>query len=137
MLQHLPAVTVHLFGTSFSFQNEEVYFRKFVAGLVSIWESQLNLDWSNDESLPDSKSITPDTGPHLSRLPEELLPAIGKFLYVTKDNTEKVGVYFEYSVQIRFASTLMIYFSCLLEKFKPRRVGGSGLADTNAHHNKS
>lgn len=74
------------------FQNEEVYFRKFIAGLVSIWESQLNLDWSSDLSLPDSTTIKPDVGPHLSRLPEELLPAIGKFLYVTKDKIDKVRI---------------------------------------------
>ena len=71
-------------------QNEEEYFRKFIAGLVSIWESQLNLDWSCDLSLPDSTIVKPDVGPHLSRLPEELLPAIGKFLYVTKDKIDKV-----------------------------------------------
>jgi hypothetical protein len=31
-----------------------------------------------------------DAGPHLSRLPEELLPAIGKFMYLAKEETEKV-----------------------------------------------
>lgn len=61
-----------------------------------IWESQLNLDWTSDDTLPDSNSIKPDQGPHLSRLPEELLPAIGKFLYVTKDKAENVESIFEY-----------------------------------------
>lgn len=67
-----------------------MYFRKFISGLVFIWENQLNLDWTSDESLPDAITITEYCGPHLSRLPEELLPAIGKFLYITKDKTDKV-----------------------------------------------
>ena len=71
-------------------KNEEVYFRKFISRLVAIWENQLDLDWSSDESLAAPTQIKPDTGPPLSRLPEELLPAIGKFLYVTKDKMDKV-----------------------------------------------
>lgn len=35
-------------------------------------------------------TIDPEAGPSLSRLPDELLPAIAKFLYIARDNTEKV-----------------------------------------------
>jgi hypothetical protein len=58
-----------------------------VKGFVTIWESQLELDW---RSLPDCLTVKHDAGPHLSRLPEELLPAIGKFMYIAKEGTEKV-----------------------------------------------
>ncbi|PSN41663.1 hypothetical protein C0J52_10512 [Blattella germanica] len=67
-------------------QNEEEFFRQFVKGFVSIWETQLDLDWSR---LPDWSTVKHDSGPHLSRLPEELLPAIGKFMYLAKEDTEK------------------------------------------------
>ncbi|XP_069696226.1 neurobeachin-like protein 1 isoform X2 [Periplaneta americana] len=67
-------------------KNEEDFFRQFVKGFVAIWESQLDLDWSR---LPDCCPVKHDSGPHLSRLPEELLPAIGKFMYLAKEETEK------------------------------------------------
>jgi hypothetical protein len=58
-----------------------------VKGFVTIWESQLELDWRR---LPDCLRVRHDAGPHLSRLPEELLPAIGKFMYIAKEGTEQV-----------------------------------------------
>jgi hypothetical protein len=58
-----------------------------VKGFVKIWESQLRLNWSR---LPDCLAVKHDSGPHLSRLPEELLPAIGKFMYLAKEETDKV-----------------------------------------------
>jgi len=68
-------------------QNEEDFFWQFLKGFVTIWESQLELDWSR---LLDCLKVKYDAGPHLSRLPEELLPAIGKFMYLAKEETEKV-----------------------------------------------
>lgn len=56
---------------------------------MDIWEQQLNLSWAE---FPDSSSLNHDSGPHLSRLPEELLPAITKFMYVAKDDLDKVIV---------------------------------------------
>lgn len=70
-------------------KNEEIYFRQFISGFVSMWEIQLDLDWENETNFLNSNKISTDSGPHLSRLPEELLPAIGKFLYITKDTVEK------------------------------------------------
>lgn len=65
-----------------NFQNDETFFRQFITGFVQIWEEQLNLNFYDP---PDWNDIKPDLGPHLSRLPDELLPAIGKFLIIAKD----------------------------------------------------
>nr|XP_040227141.2 neurobeachin-like protein 1 isoform X2 [Anopheles coluzzii] len=66
-------------------KNEETYFRQFIAGFVSIWHSQLQLDFDN---APRWDAVAPDLGPHLSRLPDELLPAIEKFLIIARDGCE-------------------------------------------------
>lgn len=66
-------------------QNDEQYFRQFISGFVQIWEEQLNINFNDP---PASETIKSDCGPHLSRLPEELLPAIGKFLIIAKDNVQ-------------------------------------------------
>uniref|UniRef100_A0A182W0M1 DUF4704 domain-containing protein n=1 Tax=Anopheles minimus TaxID=112268 RepID=A0A182W0M1_9DIPT len=66
-------------------KNEETYFRQFIAGFVSIWHSQLQLDFDN---APRWDTVAPDLGPHLSRLPDELLPAIEKFLIIARDGCE-------------------------------------------------
>lgn len=49
---------------------------------MKIWDEQLNLDFENPQPWNEIKN---DLGPHLKRLPDELLPAIGKFLIVAKD----------------------------------------------------
>jgi hypothetical protein len=72
-------------------QNEDDFFWQFVKGFVTIWESQLDLDWSR---LPDWSAVKHDSGPHLSRLPEELLAAVRKFMYLAKSETEKVVITF-------------------------------------------
>lgn len=43
----------------------------------------MNLNF--DDPL-DCDEVKSDLGPHLKRLPDELLPAIGKFLIIAKDN---------------------------------------------------
>lgn len=95
-------------------QNEEASFRQFICGFVAIWEPKLNLKWVNtDICLPST--IDPEAGPSLSRLPDELLPAIAKFLYIAKDNAEKVinnyisRIFITYYVKI----LLLNYFSVL------------------------
>lgn len=91
LLQVFPVMLCWLLLISvLLFQNEESHFRHFIRGFVAIWESQLKLDWTNSERLPDCTNVKDDFGPHLSRLPEELLPAIGKFIFIAKDNSEKV-----------------------------------------------
>lgn len=69
------------------FQNDETYFREFVARFVDIWRSQLQLDFQSDD-CPLWHEVQPDNGPHLGRLPDELLPAIGKFIIVARDACE-------------------------------------------------
>lgn len=67
----------------FNQQNDKECFRQFVAGFVEIWEEQLSL---NFDAAPLWNEIKNDLGPHLKRLPDELLPAIGKFLIIAKDS---------------------------------------------------
>ncbi|XP_037907722.1 neurobeachin-like protein 1 isoform X2 [Hermetia illucens] len=67
-------------------KNEESYFRQFISGFVTIWKSQLQIDFTN---APKWSEIKPDSGPLLSRLPDELLPAIGKFIIIARDEIER------------------------------------------------
>lgn len=69
------------------FQNEETFFRQFVSGFVSIWDKQLNLSFDDPPLWSSRKN---DLGPHLNRLPDELLPAICKFLIIARDRIENV-----------------------------------------------
>ncbi|XP_034109719.1 neurobeachin-like protein 1 isoform X1 [Drosophila albomicans] len=68
-------------------KNDETYFREFVARFVDIWRSQLQLDFQSDD-CPLWHEVRPDNGPHLGRLPDELLPAIGKFIIVARDECD-------------------------------------------------
>uniref|UniRef100_A0A1B0DMF1 DUF4704 domain-containing protein n=1 Tax=Phlebotomus papatasi TaxID=29031 RepID=A0A1B0DMF1_PHLPP len=67
-------------------KNDEVFFRQFIRGFVAIWREQLHLEL---DSMPSPSEIKPDSGPHIKRLPEELLPAIQKFLIIAKSDGEK------------------------------------------------
>ncbi|XP_044313954.1 neurobeachin-like protein 1 isoform X2 [Drosophila rhopaloa] len=71
-------------------KNDETHFRQFVARFVAIWRSQLQLDFQA-ENCPMWNEVQPDSGPHLGRLPDELLPAIGKFIIVARDACETEG----------------------------------------------
>ncbi|XP_039229951.1 neurobeachin-like protein 1 isoform X2 [Drosophila yakuba] len=71
-------------------KNDETHFRQFVARFVAIWRSQLQLDFQA-ENCPMWHEVQPDSGPHLGRLPDELLPAIGKFIIVARDVCETEG----------------------------------------------
>lgn len=75
-------VVIKLF---FFFQNEEQYFRQFISGFVAIWEQQLNLDFDNPMDWRKMKS---NAGPHLSRLPDELIPAMEKFIIIARDKSD-------------------------------------------------
>uniref|UniRef100_A0A6B2EDM8 Putative lysosomal trafficking regulator lyst n=1 Tax=Phlebotomus kandelakii TaxID=1109342 RepID=A0A6B2EDM8_9DIPT len=67
-------------------KSDEVFFRQFVRGFVAIWREQLHLEL---DTMPAPSAIKPDSGPHIKRLPEELLPAIQKFLIIAKSDGEK------------------------------------------------
>ena len=74
-------------------ENEEKFFRKYIKGFIAHWESmpnnsRLSQSWSKlvlmcleDKSTPKSCCC----GPSLSDLPDELLAALSKFLFVGKD----------------------------------------------------
>ncbi|XP_054734864.1 neurobeachin-like protein 1 isoform X2 [Anastrepha obliqua] len=68
-------------------KNDESYFREFIERFVNIWKSQLPIDFTRD-GLPLWHEVHPDNGPHLGRLPDELLPAIGKFIIIARDASE-------------------------------------------------
>ncbi|XP_053953173.1 neurobeachin-like protein 1 isoform X1 [Anastrepha ludens] len=68
-------------------KNDESYFREFIERFVNIWKSQLPVDFTRD-GLPLWHEVHPDNGPHLGRLPDELLPAIGKFIIIARDASE-------------------------------------------------
>jgi len=67
------------------FQNDEKCFRDFVFAFVENWENQLGLEWVHFPTVEDSKG---DEGPHLSKLSEDLLSAIGRFLISSSHNSK-------------------------------------------------
>nr|NP_647869.3 uncharacterized protein Dmel_CG43367, isoform D [Drosophila melanogaster]AAF47858.3 uncharacterized protein Dmel_CG43367, isoform D [Drosophila melanogaster] len=79
-------------------KNDETHFRQFVARFVAIWRSQLQLDFQA-ENCPMWHEVQPDSGPHLGRLPDELLPAIGKFIIVARDVCETEGKLEEQAIE--------------------------------------
>lgn len=77
------------FHYSLSPQNEETFFRQFIAGFVSIWSGQLNLNLDDaSQDIPSPRDIKYDLGPHIKRLPDELIPAIQKFLIIARTNVQ-------------------------------------------------
>ena len=61
-------------------ENEEKFFRKFVRGFVGQWESQVCPSW---EMLVTARlEGQKDRGPVMDDLPDELLPALSKFLFI-------------------------------------------------------
>ena len=71
------------------FQKEETYFRQFIAGFVNIWQNQLHLDL---DEAQEWSTIKHDSGPHLGRLPDDLLSEIEKFLSQARENAEQVTI---------------------------------------------
>ena len=68
-------------------QNEEKHFRKFVAGIVQQWEKQVCPNWNL--MVIGRLQGHREEGPCLSDLPDELLVAASKFLFITKDEAEQ------------------------------------------------
>eukprot|EP00095_Tigriopus_kingsejongensis_P009861 snap_masked-scaffold853_size88743-processed-gene-0.4 protein:Tk09861 transcript:snap_masked-scaffold853_size88743-processed-gene-0.4-mRNA-1 annotation:"neurobeachin-like protein 1 isoform x3" len=69
--------------TQYTEENDEKFFRKFVRGLVTSWERTVSPNW--DMLLTSRLEGRQEEGPALSDLPEELLPALAKFLIIGKD----------------------------------------------------
>ncbi len=71
----------------FTDKSDEKFFRKFVRGFVSQWEAKVSPNW---ELLVTARlEGDRDEGPRLADLPEELLPALSKFLFVGRDEAEE------------------------------------------------
>ncbi|XP_046399154.1 neurobeachin-like protein 2 [Ischnura elegans] len=93
-----PAVLLDQW-TKYISSNDEKTFHSFINDFVSYWESQLNIEYHDPIALPSSwmwnlssSEVKSDDGPHLSALPDELLPALAKFIFLAKDETEKDGL---------------------------------------------
>ena len=56
---------------------------------IQFMESEMLLEFS---LLPPIEHLSQQTGPPLDRLPEELLPALGKFLYIGRDAAEQGSI---------------------------------------------
>lgn len=97
MQRPLSYTTTYLYLSIFPFQSEETYFRQFISGFVNIWCTQLKLNLiCTDNAAEDDRDnkwrdLSPqdlqhDLGPHIKRLPDELIPALQKFLIIAKTN---------------------------------------------------
>ncbi|KAL5292423.1 NBEAL1 family protein [Megaselia abdita] len=79
---------IYILWVQYTTKNEEKYFREFISRFVAIWNEQLNLTNISSDNT-QWNDVKPDLGPHLGRLPDELLPAIGKFIIVARDKCER------------------------------------------------
>jgi hypothetical protein len=71
----------------FTDKSDEKLFRKFVRSFVSQWETKVCPNW---ELLVTARlEGERDEGPALAKLPDELLPALSKFLFVGRDEAEE------------------------------------------------
>ena len=68
-------------------ENEEKFLRKFVKGFVGQWESQVCPSW---EMLVTARlEGQKNRGPVMADLPDELLPALSKFLIIGRERKGK------------------------------------------------
>ena len=72
----------------FTEKSDEKCFRKFVKSFVSSWEKEISPTWG--------KTVTSCLNPggyrvELGELPDELLPALSKFLIISKDEADQEG----------------------------------------------
>ncbi len=74
--------------TTYTANSDEKYFRKFVKGFVGSWEKKISSSWENTVTscLNNSCEVK------LASLPDELLPALSKFLIISKDAVDMGNV---------------------------------------------
>lgn len=87
----------------FTDKSDEKFFRKFAKGFVAQWESKVCPSW--EMMVTARLEGEKDEGPRLAELPEELLPALSKYLFVGEDEAEEVrlmggGILFQNSVPL-------------------------------------
>ena len=109
--------------TQYTEENEEKFFRKYVKGFISHWEDmpdncKLSEDWNKlvTSCLEQGPGEGGCRGPFLSILPDELLAALSKFLFVGKDQIESEGTVDVQSVihmrEITTCLTIIICQNC-------------------------
>lgn len=81
---------------------------------MSIWNEQLDLSNISNPEIQWNE-VKPDSGPHLGRLPDELLPAIGKFIIVARDKSENEDLSPE---EIRDTATLIECLGIICRNFE-------------------
>lgn len=75
---------------------------------MNIWEQQIDLKDLNFENAPDWREIKVNTGPNLHRLPDELIPAIEKFLIIARDKGD------EETIADENLNELILLLKCLI-----------------------
>ncbi len=68
-------------------ENDEKHFRRYVSDLVKQWERQVCPNWQL--LVAGRLQGHREEGPPLQDLPDELLVACSKFLFITKDEAEQ------------------------------------------------
>lgn len=91
-------MTLDSIWAQYTDENEEKFFRKYIKGFISHWENNpsncgLSENWTTlvKSCLEDNVKKDRCRGPSLSDLPDELLAALSKFLFVGKDQVESEG----------------------------------------------
>ena len=93
---------------TFTESSDEKCFRKFVRGLVSSWEKSNSWDDLMTSSLHGGCTI------ELGELPDELLPALSKFLIIAKDDADQ-GTYFLFVYIFTHVVESAVCLHCLVE----------------------
>ena len=91
------------FWNLYTAENREKYFWMFLNSFVGKWQSKVNIGnfgflfiWTMLKVIPNWEMLVTsrlsggkEIGPALEKLPEELLPALSKFLFIGKDEIEQ------------------------------------------------
>lgn len=72
----------------FTENSDEKCFRKFVKGFVSSWESEISPTWGKTVTSCLNSGYQVELG----ELPDELLPALSKFLIISKDDADQGNI---------------------------------------------
>ena len=106
--------------TQYTEENDQNYFRRYIKGFISNWENmpnncRLTENWNVlvQSCLKENVGCGRCCGPSLSDLPDELLAALSKFLFVGKDQIESEGtVEVESVINMREITTCLTILIC-------------------------
>ena len=113
-------ITLDSIWAQYTDENEEKFFRKYIKGFISHWENNpsncgLSENWTAliKSCLEDNLKKDRCRGPSLSDLPDELLAALSKFLFVGKDQVESEGtVDIQSVINMREITTCLTVIIC-------------------------